>query len=77
MKYRLNSLFPKCLGEKTMKELQSPKMKNIFKCVQNAFNLHFFCLGYCYYDDYYNIITCFQFPWWRQMYLTDLLTMYF
>lgn len=42
-----------------MKELQSPKMNNTFKCVQNAFKLH--CLCYCLYDYYYNIITCFQF----------------
>lgn len=38
-----------------MKELQSPKMNNTFKCVQNAFKLH--CLCYCLYDYYYNIIT--------------------
>lgn len=43
MKYRLNSLFLKCLGGKPMKELQLPKMNNIFKCVQNAFKLH--CLS--------------------------------
>lgn len=38
-----------------MKELQSPKMNNIFKCVQNAFKLYYLC--YCHYDYYYNIIT--------------------
>lgn len=55
MKYRPNSLFLKCLEGKAMKELQSPKMNNIFKCVQNAFKLYYLC--YCHYDYYYNIIT--------------------
>lgn len=84
MKYRPNSLFLKCLEGKAMKELQSPKMNNIFKCVQNAFKLYYLC--YCHYDYYYNIITimititilllAFCVFWWRQMGLTDLLTMH-